>query len=85
MKQTIILLFLSILTILLPSTLCSLSLYMFYGNFLAWFLLSFGVVFIIGIISNNYLSKKFDKTLLNNKIKEAAENVKEYKKLKLGL
>ena len=39
----------------------------------------------LGVDVQDIISGKFDKTLLNNKIKEASENVKEYKKLKLGL
>jgi hypothetical protein len=63
-KQTIIIGLLSLTTVTLPAFIFAICLASIFGHFWAWFCLLFGVSFVIGQLSNTYLSKKLNSDLL---------------------
>jgi hypothetical protein len=63
-KQTLIIGMLSITIITLPALFFALAGAFFVGHFWAWFFLSSGMVYIIGQISNQFLTKKMNADLL---------------------
>jgi len=63
-KQTIIIGLLSLTIVTLPAFIFAICLASIFGHFWAWFCLMFGVSFVIGQLSNTYLSKKINSDIL---------------------
>jgi hypothetical protein len=66
MKKLFIVLFLSLLSLLIPSALLAgcISLYQEQNHFWLWFFTTFGILFVLGLLSNNFLNRKTNKEIL---------------------
>lgn len=63
-KQTFTIGVLSLLVTLLPSFLIALAIFSFFGNFWAWFCITYSFIFLVGIISNNFIQKKINRDII---------------------
>lgn len=68
-KHLLIVIAISFLIILIPSSLISLGLYLFLGHFLQYLLISIGVIFVIGQLSNQYFQRRIELDINNFKAK----------------